>query len=154
MGKFLKQGRVVIVLRGRFAGRKAVIVKSFDEGAGSRKFGHCLVAGIDIAPKKVTRSMSEKQVKKRSTIRPFVKAINYNHLMPTRYKADLELKNLETGDATKFKLDEEALNDAGARELAKKAVKKVLQEGYFAQNKRKNAKMEEGVKYFYEKLRF
>lgn len=27
MGKFMKQGRVVLVLSGRFAGRKAVIVK-------------------------------------------------------------------------------------------------------------------------------
>jgi hypothetical protein len=40
----LKTGRVVIVLQGRYAGRKAVIVKTYDEGEGDRKFGHCVGA--------------------------------------------------------------------------------------------------------------
>merc|ERR1719461_1595077 len=31
MGKFLKSGKVVLVLAGKFAGRKAVIVKSYDD---------------------------------------------------------------------------------------------------------------------------
>jgi len=70
MGKFLKQGKVVVVLQGRFAGRKAVIVKSYDDGTPSRKFGHVLVAGIDKGPKKLTRKMSEKKIKQRSRVRP------------------------------------------------------------------------------------
>ncbi|KAG0454529.1 hypothetical protein HPP92_023821 [Vanilla planifolia] len=36
MVKFLKPGKAVIVLNGRFAGRKAVIVRSFDEGTRDR----------------------------------------------------------------------------------------------------------------------
>ena len=32
MGKFIKAGRVVILLNGRYAGKKAVCVKTFDEG--------------------------------------------------------------------------------------------------------------------------
>lgn len=32
MGKFLKEKKVVIILNGRYAGKKAVIVKNFDEG--------------------------------------------------------------------------------------------------------------------------
>ena len=47
MGKFLKQGKVVLVLNGRFAGRKAVIVKNYDEGGADKPYGHALVAGID-----------------------------------------------------------------------------------------------------------
>ena len=47
MGKFLKQGKVVLVLNGRFAGRKAVIVKNYDEGGAYKPYGHALVAGID-----------------------------------------------------------------------------------------------------------
>ena len=47
MGKFLKPGKVVLVLNGRFAGRKAVIVKSYDEGVTDRSYGHALIAGID-----------------------------------------------------------------------------------------------------------
>ena len=47
MGKFLKPGKVVLVLNGRFAGRKAVIVKNYDEGGTDRTYGHALIAGID-----------------------------------------------------------------------------------------------------------
>ena len=43
------------------------------------------VAGIDRYPRKVTRSMSEARIKKRTKIKPFVKHVNYNHLMPTRF---------------------------------------------------------------------
>lgn len=45
--------KVVVVLNGRYAGRKAVIVKSFDEGTTSRPYGHALVVGIDNYPRKV-----------------------------------------------------------------------------------------------------
>ena len=53
MGKFLKTGKVVLLLHGRFAGKKAVIVQSSDVGTKERKYGHSLVAGIDRVPKKV-----------------------------------------------------------------------------------------------------
>jgi ribosomal protein L14E/L6E/L27E len=57
MVKFLKASKVVVLLQGRYAGRKAVIVKNFDEGTSSRPYGHALVAGIAKYPRKV----SEKQ---------------------------------------------------------------------------------------------
>lgn len=38
----LKTGKVVVILAGRYAGRKAVIVKTFDDGNSARKFGHCV----------------------------------------------------------------------------------------------------------------
>lgn len=38
----IKTGKVVIVLNGRYAGRKAVVVKASDEGSESKKFGHAL----------------------------------------------------------------------------------------------------------------
>lgn len=53
MPKFLKPGKVVILLAGRYAGRKAVIVRTSDEGTGSRRYGHAVVAGIDRYPLKV-----------------------------------------------------------------------------------------------------
>jgi len=43
----MKPGRVVIMLNGRFAGRKAVVIKSYDDGSSERPYGHGLVAGID-----------------------------------------------------------------------------------------------------------
>merc|ERR1711981_1036737 len=91
MGKFIKYGRVVILLAGRFAGKKAVVVKAHDEGNKERKFGHALVAGIERHPKKVT---------KRNNIKPFVKYVNLNHIMPTRFAiaGELELKEMVKDD--------------------------------------------------------
>jgi len=37
-----KSGKVVILLSGRFAGRKAVVVKAYDEGNGEKRFGHAV----------------------------------------------------------------------------------------------------------------
>merc|ERR1739840_52813 len=91
MGKIMKQGKVVLVLSGRFAGRKAIIVKPNDEGTSDKPFGHALIAGIDRYPRIVTKRMSKKKVKQRSKIKPFLKVVNYNHLMPTRYSVDIAL---------------------------------------------------------------
>ena len=85
MGKFIKSGKVVLVLSGRYAGKKAVIVKNYDDGTTDKPFGHALVAGISRYPLKVTKKMGKKKTAKRSRIKPFVKVYNYNHLMPTRY---------------------------------------------------------------------
>ena len=81
----LKSGKVVVCLSGRYAGKKAIVVKTIDNGSNSRKFGHALVAGIDRYPRRVTRSMSNKKIKKRCKVKPFVKFVNLNHIMPTRY---------------------------------------------------------------------
>ena len=67
--KFLKAGKVVLLLNGRMAGKKAVIVKTFDEGTPDRPYGYCLVAGIQKYPLKITKSMTEKKVAKRSKVR-------------------------------------------------------------------------------------
>ena len=84
MGKFIKSGKVVLVLNGRYAGKKAVIVKNYDDGTSDKPYGHALVAGISRYPLKVTKKMNKKKTAKRSRIKPFVKVYNYNHLMPTR----------------------------------------------------------------------
>ncbi|KAL1137744.1 hypothetical protein AAG570_009440 [Ranatra chinensis] len=85
MGKIMKSGRVVLVLSGRYAGRKAIILKTYDEGTQEKPYGHALIAGIDRYPRKVHKRMSKKKIAKRSKIKPFLKVMNYNHLMPTRY---------------------------------------------------------------------
>merc|ERR1719370_90512 len=80
MGKIMKGGKVVLLLSGRYAGRKAV---------SDKPFSHALVAGIDRYPRKVTKKMSKKKIQKRSKVKPFLKVINYNHVMPTRYSVDI-----------------------------------------------------------------
>merc|ERR1719460_446121 len=108
MGKFLKGGKVVVLLAGRYAGKKAVVVKTYESGTSDRQFGNCLVAGIAKYPRKVTRSMKAARIKKRTAIKPFVKYVNFNHLMPTRYQlSDMDLKKVI--DENKVKADMSAI---------------------------------------------
>jgi ribosomal protein L14E/L6E/L27E len=51
--RLVQPGKVVIVLQGRYAGKKAVIVRSHDEGTSARKYGHALVCGLSKEPRKV-----------------------------------------------------------------------------------------------------
>lgn len=107
-----------------------------DEGTKARPFGHAQVLGIERAPLKVTKAMSEKKIAKRSCIKPFLKVINFNHFMVTRYAVDnLELKSV---------LTEEAVKDPSKRKGTRKALKKLLQERYLQGSNR----------WFFQKLRF
>lgn len=69
----MKQGKVVLLLNGRYAGRKAVVIKTLDEGTQDRPYGHAIVAGIDRYPRKVTRKMGKEKLKQRNKLKPFVK---------------------------------------------------------------------------------
>ena len=117
----MKKGRVVILLAGRRAGKKAIIIKQVDEGKKNRKFGHALVAGVERAPRKVTRRMSDKKIKRASRVKPFVKYVNYTHLLATRFtvKEDFDFKNIVT---------EEALEAPEERKAMLKALKGKLEE--------------------------
>ncbi|KAM7326441.1 hypothetical protein ACRRTK_014919 [Alexandromys fortis] len=91
MGKFMKPGKVGLVLAGRYSRPKAVIVKDDDHATSDRPYSHALVPGIDRYPQKVTAAMGKKKITKRSKIMSFVKVYNSNHLMPTRNSADIPL---------------------------------------------------------------
>merc|ERR1719231_966162 len=121
----IKSGRVVIVLAGRFAGQKAVVVKTSDDG-NDVKFGHALVAGIDRNPRKVVRAMGKAKIEKRTKIKPFVKIVNFNHIMPTRYSVDMDLKKT---------VDEGSLA-SDKRIETRKSVKKIFEEKYKTQHPR------------------
>jgi large subunit ribosomal protein L27e len=136
MGKFMKAGKVVLVLGGKYAGRKAFIVKNYDDGTQDRPYGHCLVAGIDKYPLKVTKPMGKKKVAKRSKVKTFVKVVNYNHLMPTRYSVDVALN--------KTVVNKDVLKDDRKRKRARTEIKQKLEEKY------KSGKN----KWFFQKLRF
>uniref|UniRef100_A0A8C9GL05 Large ribosomal subunit protein eL27 n=1 Tax=Piliocolobus tephrosceles TaxID=591936 RepID=A0A8C9GL05_9PRIM len=85
MGKLLKPGKVVIILNGRRAGKKAIIVNTYENPTKEKPFSYCLVAGIEKHPLKVTKKMKKDKILKRSTVKAFVKYINVNHILPTRY---------------------------------------------------------------------
>jgi len=126
---------VVVLLKGRHAGKKAVIVKNFDEGSGERRYGHAIIAGISRGPLKVTKGMGKRKIAKRIRIKPFIKMVNYNHFMPTRYLMDLDLKGIVV---------KQAVTDAGRRRKVRKQVRKLFEDRHKAG---KN-------KWFFTKLRF
>jgi large subunit ribosomal protein L27e len=101
---------------------QVVIIQPQDTGNKSHPYPHALVAGIERYPLNITRRMSKARQAKRSKVKPFIKVINYNHLMPTRYTLELEgLKGVVTADTFK---------EVSQREDAKKTVKKALEERY------------------------
>mmetsp|Transcript_7845 Transcript_7845/g.5887 ORF Transcript_7845/g.5887 Transcript_7845/m.5887 type:complete len:144 (-) Transcript_7845:50-481(-) len=140
----IKSGKVVILTAGRFAGRKAVVVKTSEDGNQSKKFGHALVAGIDRYPRKVTRAMGKKKAEKRTKVKPFIKIVNFSHLMPTRYSVDIDLKKA---------VDENSLSENN-RATSRKAVKKIFEERYRNSAANKSEKKAAGTQYFFNKLRF
>merc|ERR1711916_305637 len=104
---FLKPGKVVILLAGRYAGRRAVIVRTSDEGTGSRRYGHAVVAGIDRYP------------------------LNFTHLMPTRYNFDLTLKDAVPSDV--FGKNDDSRTKM---KNSKKTVRKLFEDSYTSGKKR------------------
>ncbi|XBW35615.1 hypothetical protein QEN19_001189 [Hanseniaspora menglaensis] len=120
MAKFLNTGKVAVVVRGRYAGKKVVILTAKDDGSKSHKFGHAIVAGIERQPGSITKKMGAKKVAKRSKIKPFIKVINYNHLLPTRYAL--------TATSFQNSVTAETFENPEQREEAKKAIKAAFEE--------------------------
>ena len=165
MRKFLKPGKIVILLGGKYAGKKAVILKVFYEGSKNRKFGHALVAGIASAPRKVTRAMSEQRIQRRIRIKPFVKYVNFNHFMPTRYILKNEqldckhlIKSFDSQSSIKKEDESEKLKDpltnADFKIILKKDIKKHLEERYKTLNLNDNSDDNSLVKFLFKPLRF
>lgn len=123
-------------------------------GNKERPYGHCVLAGIRHGPRKVTRDMPKKHIKRRIKIIPFVKdgfikkypsvlstthtscqlgIINYFH-KHLRYNMDL---------GTGFK-GQISVKDANKRRLSRRLVGKLFRERLIAG---KN-------KWFFQKLRF
>ena len=111
MVKFYKPGKIVVILNGRYTGRKGVIVKSNYESVKDRKYPHCMVVGLSKGPKKPTEKniakmqaqikqleSSDKEnaadtVKRLKSFGIFIKTYNMSHLLATRYtlKDDLSI---------------------------------------------------------------
>lgn len=94
-----------------------------DDGTPDRPYPHAIVAGVARYPLKVHKKMPQKKIAKRSRVKPFIKAVNYNHIMPTRY-------NLDLADGLKQIVTVDTLADDGKRVEARKAVKKAFEERY------------------------
>ena len=107
MGKFYKPGKVVVVLNGRYAGKKGIIVKSNYESVKDRKYPHCMVVGLSNGPRKPTKKNlariqakikklesqenSSDKIKALKSFGVFIKTFNMSHLLATRYTLKDEL---------------------------------------------------------------
>ena len=85
MVKCLKPGKVVVILSGKYAGKKAVIVKVNENANDKHKFPHAVVVGVERPPRKVVRAMNEKKINKKTQMKVFTKVMNLQHFMPTRF---------------------------------------------------------------------
>merc|ERR1711994_493032 len=131
-GKIMKAGKVVLLLGGRYAGRKAVIVKPSDEGNNDKPFSHALVASIDRYPRKV----SKKKVASRSKVKPFIKVVIYNLMIPTRYSVDISFD--------KTNINKELMKDPMKKKKARNMVRTKFEERYKSGKNR----------WFFQKLKF
>lgn len=138
----IKSGKIVIILAGRFAGKKAVVVNAFD-ATKKRPFQHVLVAGLAKSPLQVSKTQSKKKIIRRSRVKAFCKYINVNHVMVTRYSvSDIDLKTVVV--PTKVdKLGE-----------ARKTVVKAVRDAFSKKYLERSGKNVAGVQYFFQKLRF
>ena len=126
MVKFYKPGKVVVVLNGRYAGKKGIIIKSNYENYRDRKYPHCLVVGLSNGPRKPTKKNlakfqakikklesskdSNERVKVLKSFGVFIKTYNMSHLLPTRYiiKEDFGItKTLDKLDLLERKVKDE-----------------------------------------------
>ena len=144
MVKFYKPGKIVVILNGRYAGRKGVIVKSNYESVKDRKYPHCMVVGLSKGPKKPTKKniakmqaqiekleSSDKEnsadkVKRLKSFGIFIKTYNMAHLLATRYtlKDDLSIaKSVAKID----ELDKKIKEDKSLLKTRKKIKKKKTQ---------------------------
>ena len=88
--------------------------------------------------------MSEKKIARRSKVKPFVKMVNYNHLLPTRYtlaQTDLDLKGV---------VDAEKMATQESRKEVKKQLKKVFNDKY----QKPSDDSKSHTEFFFRKLRF
>merc|ERR1712187_140480 len=143
MTKFLKPGKVAIITHGRYAGRKAIILKSFDYGSLTKRFSHSLLVGLSKIPRKITKKQPTVVKINKLKIKVFIKMVNHSHLMLTRYyftRSDIDLIK-----SSVFTSPFPTSNTKTSTALQRKIIcKKILQNKYRTGQYR----------WFFKKLRF
>ncbi len=110
----------MILLQGRYAGKKAIVVKVFD-GGKDRPYSHALVAGIEKYPRRPKKSDAPELLAKKSIVKTFVRIVNLSHLMPTRYGVDLDLQSA---------VSKKTATDPTQRVAVKKELKQLFETRY------------------------
>ena len=104
-----------------------VILKTEDDGTKDHPFPHAIVAGIDKYPQTVTKDMDKAEIAKKSAVKPFLRIINFTHLLPTRYSLDgAEGLKQSVFDV----LEDGSLAEPSQREEARQVIQKNFEERY------------------------
>ena len=173
MGKYYKPGKVVVVLNGKNAGSKGIIVKSNYDNTKDRKYPHCLVVGLSKGPRRPTKrnlaklqerikkleaskeDYSKDQLNALKSFGVFIKHYNMSHLLATRYtvKEDFgiskimdRLDNLEKKvkeDKAQIEAKEKAKKEENAKDLETLKAKLVNELTEY-KNEVRNAKIKIG----------
>ena len=98
-----KQNMIVVITNGRLAGKKAVVLGEVDEHT-------IVVAGVNRIPAKSEDYMPAWQQRKNAKFLTFIKKINMNHVLATRYKADIGLSKVSLKDAVESIESRQAAN--------------------------------------------
>ncbi|CAD2100767.1 60S ribosomal protein L27, putative [Plasmodium vinckei lentum] len=146
MGKLLKPGKVVIMLNGRRAGKKAIIINTYEGQTRERPYSYCLVAGIEKHPLKVSKKMSKTKIVKRSKVKAFVKYINVNHILPTRYQVanDFDIKSLASDELLRSKNKKKEVKKLG----------KIFRDKFLDPINKKTGEVSKDVSFLHKKLYF
>lgn len=83
-----KPNMIVILTKGRFAGRKAIVLKEIGDNM-------LLLAGINRIPTESADHLPNWQKRRNEKFVTFIKKLNVKHVLATRYKADLGLSGLD-----------------------------------------------------------
>ncbi len=105
---------IVLITNGRLAGKKAVVVSCLDDQ-------YIIVAGINRVPTACEDYMPDWQVRKNQKFLTFVKKMNVNHVLATRYKFGLDLSSLDI---------ENSLDSLDAKIQCNERVNKLMKTAY------------------------
>ena len=122
----IQAGRFVIMLQGRHAGKKALVLAAYPEPTEDRKFPYAVVMGIEKYPKKVSKDMTQEQLVKKTQVKVFVKAVNFNHIMLTRHT----LKEEDLFKKISVEKVVGSLKDVAAKKQVLEEASKVLRQKY------------------------
>ena len=122
----VQAGRFVVMLQGRHAGKKAIVLAAYPEPTGDRKFPYAVVMGIEKYPKKVSKGMNQEQLVKKTQVKLFVKAVNFNHIMLTRHT----LKDDDFFKKVSVEKVVASLKDAAEKKKVLEEAAKVLRQKY------------------------
>merc|ERR1711985_228730 len=132
-------------------GRKAVIVKVHDDQNAGRQFPHALVAGIDRYPRRVHKGLSQKKFDRKIKVKPFVKYVNLNHMMATRYTIGQEMEldgfNKKVEEVVKGG-QKNVLENADQRSVFRKSLKTLFEGKYRNLNLNQSNEQNDKMKFF------